>query len=354
MASNLRAKSISGHVTDGAGNVIRNSQITIRSLTPTGDVVVDSVVTNDDGYFSSSPLPSGEYVIYDSGVMVSTTIHIADASAIPAYGTDIKDTGVATGDFDSLVESGDINSFTTYIQIEPSSTNTVRYGSTFPIYDVDLKSLTIGDYFNMADFLNMSSDSRITTTRFDIEYYSPITEASKQYRRIRWSGVPAIRYSGESRLVVPLDYYSIVPTLPKRVVGSSDASGQSQFEILSVTGTSDTIVVTSPGSSIARKGDIVKLEFPIDEIGTLSYWYGINIGVSGSIMTLKRWRSSRVADIMDMNVQDGQKYVKLYVYDGMFSGLSIVKDTANEYITVVENVHAQDAIEETYKYDEQL
>ena len=71
MASNIRAKSIEGYVTDSAGNIIRNSQIIIKQSTPSDSFNIDTVSSDDSGYFASRPIQSGTYEIYESGILVS-------------------------------------------------------------------------------------------------------------------------------------------------------------------------------------------------------------------------------------------------------------------------------------------
>ena len=62
MASNLRSKPLTGHITDSSGNVIRNTSIIIKD---TYGNTVDTIPTNDEGYFVSSPLPNGVYNIFN-------------------------------------------------------------------------------------------------------------------------------------------------------------------------------------------------------------------------------------------------------------------------------------------------
>ena len=328
MASNLRAKGISGHVTDGAGNVIRNSDITIKLITPTSEVLVDTVTTNDDGYFTSTPLPNGIYAIFESGVMISTVIHTPDSNSIPVYKS--SDKNVKTTDFRVLLENDSVQSFRVYIQIEDSSVNIKRFGSTYPIYDVDISS-NVDDWFgNFSTFHSLNTDSRITTTRFDIEYYSPITETSNTYKRIRWAGVPAIKYSAESRLVIPLDYYSIVPTHPKYSTDNVNCNNDSNYTVIS-----------NFNVGYITVGDIICVSDDSNE------WFGIvvNIDYANATVKLEEWKSI----INTGNCIEGTGK-SIRVYDGMFNELLAIDESMNEKITVVENVSAQDNVEELYSY----
>ena len=85
MSSNLRSKPIEGHVTDSAGNVLRNSQIIIKQATPSGSITMGSVQSDDDGYFQSKPLPNGLYDIYESGIVISRIVHTADRNSIQCF-----------------------------------------------------------------------------------------------------------------------------------------------------------------------------------------------------------------------------------------------------------------------------
>jgi len=338
MASNLRSKPISGHITDGAGNVIRNSSIIIKSPTPLGEVIVDTVVTNDDGLFTSAPLPNGNYYIYESGVAVSNVFHNTDTNSIPVYAADGINIGPSSESFSSIVDSdGDLNTFKTYLQIESSYVNTIRYGNTYPLYNSNLGGLDLDWAKSFYSFHSLNGDSRITTTRFDIEYYSPITESSKNYKRVRWSGVPAIKFDNSTRLVIPLDYLSIVASNPKYIDGKvNDPNGGILTEIsgtdlkLSGVSTVDTVV-----------GDIVKVEH------LNGIWYGIIHSEGTSTISLKEWSSTRVIQTPPNN----DDYVKIQVFSGMFQGLSNIGSQTNEFVTVTENVYAQSQFEEMYSYN---
>lgn len=220
MSSNLRAKAIQGHVADSAGNVLRNSQIIIKQSAPLGSITIDRVISDDDGYFKTSPLPNGIYDIYESGVNIARIIHTADRNAIQCFKPNRDNYDISlVEDFVTLKDLNELNGFKYFLQIEQEEVDVSVLGSSFPIYNFDIIGTVdpTNELYNMADFFNFTPASRITTTRFDIEYFAPLTELSNNYKRIRWAGVPGLRLSEDSKLVVPLDYFSIVASLPKFV-----------------------------------------------------------------------------------------------------------------------------------------
>ena len=141
MPSNLRARPIEGYITDNSGNVRRNAIITIKEPTPSGSNVVDTVNSDDDGYFISSPLKNGLYDVYESGVRTLRYYNPANPDVIQSY-KKVSD-NVPTGliDFSTLLTTGEMNNYKYYIQIESDNVNVTTYGHIFPIYDVEI-SLT--------------------------------------------------------------------------------------------------------------------------------------------------------------------------------------------------------------------
>jgi hypothetical protein len=351
MASNLRSKPIQGYVTDSAGNILRNAQIVIKSQNPLGTVIVDSIKTDDNGYYISNPIPDGIYDVYESGIRVARISHVSDKSKIQCYKPSkenypFRDVPI----FSSLVTARTLNDFKFYIQIEPDFVDTFQLGNSFPLYDYDMSNMVDdgNDISNIAKFFSLSTDSRITTTRFDVEYYSPITSVNTQYKRIRWSGVPGIRFYKNSKIVVPIDYYSITPSLPKFYIAASQVSGitfgsssTSDIVDLSVVGNSFCVESMIPKTSI---GDIIKIEM----VGGV-VWYGIVLSASDQSIALERWRSSRYLSTTDLT----GAISKVFLYDGIFQNISDINDTNNERFTVVENIYAQDDSSELYNYSYQ-
>jgi len=365
MSSNLRSKPIEGHVTDSAGNVLRNSQIIIKQAAPSGSITMGSVQSDDDGYFQSKPLPNGLYDIYESGISIARIVHTADRNAIQCFKpiTDNYDISLIRN-FATLADSltnPTLNAFKWFLQIEPEELDISVYGSSFPIYDTNLSLLTDvnNEYYNMALFFNLSVDSRITTTRFDIEYFAPLTALSNFYKRIRWAGVPAIRFGKDSKLVIPLDYFSIVASLPKITSDYAadiiiPAEGAAE-KIVTISGT-DPAFISHVDDMII--GDILKLTIRgVDgggsPIGPFIH-YGIVTNVDRSspyVVTTEKWLSSRFTSDLDLDTVFSPYIEKIESFDGMFQGITDINDEANERFTLVENVNSQDNVPELYNYN---
>lgn len=373
MSSNLRSKPIEGHVTDSAGNVLRNSQIIIKQAAPSGSITMGIVQSDDDGYFQSKPLPNGLYDIYESGISIARIVHTADRSSIQCFrpGVDNYDVSLIRN-FTSLTESYTLNSFKWFLQIEPEEIDVSVYGSSFPIYDVNISLLTDenNEYYNIAQYFNLTVDSRITTTRFDIEYFAPLTSLSSFYKRIRWAGIPAIRFGKDSKLIVPLDYFSIVANLPKITSNFIPSLLPPPYEsdtIQIAEGSAENIIEVSGTVLDFRNhvdntiiGDIVKLTVKGNDIGGSPigpfYHYSIVVEVDrGSpykIIT-EKWLSSRFLSNVDLDDIFDAYVEKVESFDGMFQGISDINDEANERFTLVENMNAQDYVPELYNYNNQ-
>jgi hypothetical protein len=360
MISNLRSKPIEGHITDSAGNVLRNAQVIIKQEVPTGSFVADSIKSDDDGYFISKPMPNGVYDIYESGIRISRIIHQAVGSGIPCFKADQENFDITSiGSFTDLAESDTpaLNDYRAFIQIEPSSSDISQFGNMFPIYDRDISMNPSVDDDNellsLAEFFNFSVNSRITTTRFDIEYYSPITSSSSIYKKIRWAGVPGIKFYRDSRVIIPLDYYSIVPTMPKlSVIFDEDTVSVSNDSTASLVIISEVnagnLSGVIPNISV---GDILKIQ--IDDSVTQKFWYGIvsKIISDGSVyqIELEKWKSSRF--ISEATPETNNQYVrKIYAYDGLFSSIMAISEEVNQRFCVTENNYAQDNGAELYNY----
>jgi len=365
MASNLRAKPIEGHITDSAGNILRNSRIVVKQVTPQASYPVDSVNSDDSGYFKTKPIPNGSYDIYESGIIVAKTIHNPDNGAIQVFKAHQDNINIEDlENFDTVAADNRLSNFKAFIQIESPEVNIEQYGNLFPIYDVDIASNQAGfdeddnddELWNMAQFLGLSSESRITTTRFDVEYFSPLTAVSQNYHRIRWAGVPAIRYSSDSKLVIPLDYFSIVPNLPKRVSPNSGEFTLTEVIFSYVDTDSYTITATTNAEFNSmlkqmKKGDILKCFLELDE--ERYTFYGVvtdyTITATGGSVQLEKFRSSRFTSsdlLLDYNV------LKIYSYDGMFRSISEINEDVNERFTVTENNYAQNSDVELYNYND--
>lgn len=346
MASNLRSKSIQGYITDSAGNILRNASIVIKTANPTtGSIIVDSIKSDDNGYFISNPIPDGTYDIYESGIRIVRTYHVADKSKIQCY-KPVKGTSFPQDNlmpFETLAADKSLNDFKRYLQIEPDFIDVFQFGSTFPIYNLDISSIvdTSNALYNIGKFFGFGPNSRITTTRFDIEYYVPLTSLNTQYKRIRFAGVPGLKFFEHSKLLVPIDYYSLVASLPKFYI----------YNALNITATEgvdvDVVVLDGGGNSeyanmlpFVSVGDIIELKF------TSSSWYGIVCLISDETITLVKWKSSRFTS----TTNPFQTIEKVYLYDGIFQNIDSVDETNNERFTVVENTYAQNLGSELYTY----
>lgn len=366
MSSNLRSKPIEGHVTDSAGNVLRNSQIIIKQAAPSGSITMGSVKSDDDGYFQSKPLPNGLYDIYESGVSIARMVHTADRNSIQCYKPSFDNYDISLiQNFTSLAEAANpiLNSFKWFMQIEPEGLDVSVYGSTFPIYNVNISAIADenNEYYNIAEFFNFNVNSRITTTRFDIEYFAPLTALSKFYKRIRWAGVPALRFSEDSKLVVPLDYFSIVASLPKVTSNYaadliSIAEGSAE-KLVGISGTESDFI---DHVSTVIIGDIIKLTVRGDDIGGSPigpfYHYGVVVDVqreTSHTIILEKWLSSRFFSDLDLDDVCTPYVEKIESFDGMFQGITDINDEVNERFTLVENINAQNYVPELYNYNNQ-
>jgi hypothetical protein len=363
MISNLRAKSIEGHVTDSAGNILRNAQITIKQQTPNGSIVIDSTQSDDAGYFISNPMTNGVYDIYESGIKISRIIHNTGSQSVQCFKADREnyDPSIISNFSDSAAESN-LNSYKAFIQIEPINIDTFQFGNIFPLYgkdisvDPEIDLDNPNEIYNIATFFELSNKSRITVSRFDVEYFSPITSISSLYKRIRWTGVPAIKFYEDSKLVIPMDYYSIIPNSTKIIVPDGAALGDDEivFEAnidntsATITDTIDDGKLTTLTNSLSI-GDILKIRFKLST--TYPLWFGIVTDIDYSdkkIITLENWKSSRfVSDIIDPNTTHVNK---IFAFDGMFSNMMDIDEEVNQLFTVTENIYAQDNERELYNY----
>jgi hypothetical protein len=366
-SSNIRAKSIEGHVTDSAGNVLRNSKIVIKQATPGGSFVVDTTKSDDSGYFISAPLPDGVYDIYESGIRVAKNIHSSDKNAIQSFKANPDNYDVVgAGNFEVLAEELSLNNFKAFIQIEPAEIDIPQYGNTFPLYDFIFSNAdpeisgSDNDLWNLSQFFGFNNESRITTTRFDVEYYNPLTALSNSYQRTRWSGVPAIKFYKDSKLLIPLDYFSMTLNLPKVIspsVGQYSTPGQ---EISAVSESVSSISLTDESGTNnefqtlienIKKGDVLSV---IIEKDAEEAYYGIVTKVETSpkySIILEKLLSSNYTSVAEPDVSGDYLARRILLYDGMFRGISEINEDVNEKFSVVENVYAQSIPTELYNYN---
>jgi hypothetical protein len=269
--------------------------------------------------------------------------------------------------FDYLLAQEKLQAYVYYLQIEPEDIDVSISGNTFPIYDYTLMALSTAysdDLYHLQKFHVLGTNSRITTTRFDVEYFAPLTGLAKTYKRIRWAGVPGIRFQSDSKLVVPLDYMSIVANLP-RFISQNGVDLLISFDpftpqIKVFSGDTDVKHVgpMSPDDAAYSDikdnlivGDVVYCGF-IPPTGTSvdvpTDWYGVFEGLDDNeYLILRKWRATTWS-YTDMPVESG--IVRVSIYDGMFSGLFNINELANERLFVSENVSVQDDGVERYSY----
>jgi hypothetical protein len=350
----LRALPLEGVVTDSAGNVLRNSKVFIKQEIPGGSKLIEQIQTDDSGYFSTSPLRDGIYDFYISGIRVARRIHVADTKSVTVFPASLNNYFPSIKfDLTDETNDNDINKYKHFIQIEQEQIDVNVAGNRFPIYERNLNGLQVGsDLQYFVNFHGISNPTaRISCTRFDIEYYTPRPSSNQAFRRIRWAGVPAIRYFEDSKLVIPLDYYSIVPTQPKAlysyansIISSTEKSPGAGINTISITDASGSL--TDPLDGIAAnvvKGDILELSFH----GETRKFFGIIAKIDRAafkrVFVIKVWRSSRIKNLNNFTAADTNGlFVKdVNVYPGMFKGLESIGTDASLRFSVSENQESQ-------------
>src|SRR5271157_32177 len=359
---NLRSKPLEGHITDSSGNLIRNSNIIIKQLGPNGAYSVDSITSDDDGYFVSDPMPNGVYDIYESGIKISRIIHHVDEGGIQCYqansnnynfstlinGSNIT---ISTGSFSDLIPMFQVNAYRQFIQLESSNLDIDQSGNIFPIYERDI-SVDVDNFnANIYNFYNLNSDSRLTTSRFDIEYYTPTTRNSTVYQRIKWVGVPAIRFYKDSNLMIPLDYYSLIPSQPKIITTTSftiqnvvfnDFNGSNFNGFTSYWPTILALKATPVADSQLlqlqnlNSGDVLKLNF-----NNGSLWYGIidYISIIGTTVEIiaETWLNKNISITSPSPILDNINTTMVTAFCGLFQNIMNISNDINQRFHVVEN-----------------
>jgi hypothetical protein len=359
MPSNMRSWPITGHLSDSAGNVLRNSQIVIKIITPGSSQVVATAKTDNEGYFYTPPLSNGVYYIYESGIFISQLIHRPNTNAIQCYKASSENypaSSIQSFNYLRTLSPSSIQKFKLYLQIESDDVDTSVYGNSYPIYDVNLYDISeswSSDLHWMSSFFNFGTDSRITTTRFDVEYFAPITSVDKTYKRMRWAGVPGIRFYQDSNLLIPLDFFSMVPTLPRFVQRptSGDLSGVTVYgdpvaNQLRIQGSIQMNQNYELFYNALSYGDLVKMMVGTTSISQAA-WYGILVDRGSGVLTFEKWLSSRISNASPAG---GWNVYKLFQYDGMFQGISSIDSLIPERFTVTENTESQNSLSELYNY----
>ena len=379
--SNLRSRPIDGYITDNAGNIVRNSEIIIKEETPTSSTIVDTVTSNDSGYFVSKPIKNGLYSIYESNVLVYRHYHSVIPTSIQCYAPDYP-SGASVPlnlkSFSQFVNSAtpayDINYYRRYIQVEPETMDVTNDGSMFPIWDVaPITFLSPSSFANMNQIhpeISNANNSRLTHTRFDAEYFSPLDSQNTLQKRIRWAGIPGVRFYANSKIVLPLDYYSILPTNP---IVWSQYGFANNVTFAAVTPEIIQVKFGDPSMALPQTtdlfnktnyGDIIELNFNgwgdnLKFFFILTYKeYVADGGATRFDMYGRMWKSvntthaamgiTTVYDLMaSPYTVTNIRSVKLY--PGMFAGMENITSSTSEFFTVMENLYAQNN-PEIYNY----
>lgn len=216
----VRAMPITGHLKDRSGNVIAGSKVSVKMVTPITNVHVDDIIINNNGFFSTRPLPNGVYNFYHSGVFVTSIYHYHNSS-IPCYRPKDEYLDFAIlKNFSTYASTFRVSEYKIFLQVEGDyPTHSVMnldafYGIKIP-EDGDTEPISVKGDLNYASvFLNMDEDSRFTTTRFNIEYNIEKDFGDKRVRNILWTGVPGVKYSEDHPVIIPIDYFSLITRIP--------------------------------------------------------------------------------------------------------------------------------------------
>ena len=333
LRANLRSIPIETTVVDYAGNIIAGANVVIKRKTPTGSEIVDQQKSDETGFIQSVPLPNGVYDLFYQNLYVGSQHHFHNID-IPSYKA-LEGNIKPKPTFQVLRNANQLMEYGFYLQIEIVDVSTG--GNTYPIYDVDPTKFDAVQY-GATLFFGLESTSRLTQTRFDVEYHNPITSENANARNVRCAGVPGIRFFSESQLVVPFDYYSIV--LKNQAATYIPPSANATIDgvnIITITDAPEDLLRT------ANYGDILRIE----ELGTSTIWYGIidDITASNEII-LEQFKSTRYnSDYSNLSGVDTQIY-EIRQYHGL---RSLVNASPFDNFTVTENVYAQD-VEDIYTY----
>ena len=219
-----RSAPLEGYITDSAGNVLRNTTIRIKEEHPGGLVTdVESVKTDNNGYFITSPLKKGLYSVFDGGVRLSEKYHNHQfLFDIPAFAPNSKS---APSVLTSIPAASTVVD-TLFLQIEPDDRDVDQYDHVFETFDMRSSNTPSGfqAFTGMpTNYFASGTDTArlITNRRFDVIYNDEITGAY-----VQWLGVPAIIYDNaqNSQLILPLDQYSQFPKRLKVMTKTTQAN----------------------------------------------------------------------------------------------------------------------------------
>lgn len=372
MPTNLRSLPIEGYITDNAGNIVRNADVIIKEDAPNGSIVVDTAKSDDDGYFISRPIKNGVYDIYESGLRVMRQYHSSNPTLIQCYNPETNNIPTNIRPFNDFIGSPtpsyDINKARVYVQVEPEYIDISTYGHMFPVWNIDPQADLYGhDFYNITAIhpeLTTASSSKLTHTRFDVEFFLPLYAQNTSHRRIRWSGVPGAIFYADSRVVLPLDYYSIVANHHyvqyTPIADNMWSVWNGDPELISVNLTTDSMLAIYDK---ATNGDILELQMS----GGYKFWCILYCKQTTSVTDSQRtgqmygrlWKAADgrliaqgTSDLTYLKaLVPNMKVVGYKIFQGMFSALSNVTTSTSEYFSVQENQNAQNSINEAYNYN---
>lgn len=309
---------ITGHLKDSAGNVVTGTKIEVKLVTPSGNVSVDSFTINNSGYFETSPLPSGRYNFYSSGVFVTSIRHRFNNS-VPCHkplNDNINQSIIR--DFSTCADLYEASEYRVMLQIDgdypthktinANAMHGIQLSSGSPLF---LKN----DLEHAEVFLSMNNESSFTTTRFNVEYSveRPYGESRSRICNVIWTGVPGVKYSSGSSIVLPLDYYSMLTRLPysshySTVVDDTKIGWQSTgsfhymrlengcFGGVGAQGLSDEMFSSTPLGSVVKIISIANPAVADSPRVWQRAWFGIVSRRVGSAVEVEPLRSSRYMD----------------------------------------------------------
>lgn len=353
---NLRAKPISGYVTDSAGNVVRSTKVTVKQATGSSQYrVVAAAKTESSGWFETIPLKPGTYDIFESGVMTMRVIHSFDNGCIPCFKPSTKSM-VKTysmdqyGVTDETPKTPSINAYMLSVQIEGDDIDASNNGHAFPMYSgVSL------DRFN-ALHPNMGTPTSITASRFGVEYYYPNVK-NTTYRYARWHGLHGACYGTApkadapaiSPVVIPLTYDTLCVDADMPIFYAPSTGGA---DIITVDSTNDrrgwfsfdrwqgydTLVPLIVFGAIG-KGDIVHIH---DNDNDTDY-YGIifndiiydSLSVYANRIWIELWNKQHAAtDKLVTGIVDAT----IAIYHGFSPAMETSDDSVGDRYTVFEDM----------------
>jgi len=336
--ANLRSRPIESTVVDYQGNIITGADVVIKRNTPQGSVVADTQKSDETGYFKTIPLPNGKYDLFYQNRYTGSILHFHDIS-IPCY-TPTNDNYKPKPPFEVLKEQEKLSDYAFFLQIE--NVDVASDGNSYPIYNFDPIEFD-GHLAHLADFFSLDSVSRLTLTRFDIEFYIPITSENKTTRTSRFQAVPGIRFFSESQIVVPIDYHSLVLKHPMYKFEYETAT------VSASTPTNSKMVINCAGDALLNVAKVTNIGdvYQVSNVGNgPTYFYiGIvtNISADGKTITLERLTTRNGAS----SIPDNTEVDKIQVWHGL---RSIANSSPFDNFTVFENLQFQDFGYESYSY----